>query len=143
MNQVNVTGRLVYEPELKSTQSGTSVLSTRIAVSRNDKDKTTDFFSLKAWKSSAEFISKYFHKGDPIEVSGRLQTESYEKQDGTKVNEVVIVAYEVGFVLLRKTEAEKAPTAPSKEIPAPKREIPENFVKKDEPIDPSSLPFEV
>ena len=143
MNQVNVTGRLVYDPELKTTQSGTSVLSTRIAVSRNDKDKTTDFFNLKAWKSSAEFISKYFHKGDPIEVSGRLQTESYEKQDGTKVNEVVIVAYDVGFVLLRKAEAEKAPTAPSKEIPAPKREIPENFVKKDEPIDPSQLPFEV
>lgn len=136
MNQVNVTGRLVYEPELKTTQSGTSVLSTRIAVSRNDKDKTTDFFNIKAWKGTAEFISKYFHKGDPIEVSGRLQTESYEKQDGTKVNEVVIVAYDVGFVLLRKSEAEKAPTAPSKEIP-------ENFVKKDEPIDPSSLPFEV
>lgn len=137
MNQVNVTGRLVYEPELKTTQSGTSVLSTRIAVSRNDKDKTTDFFNLKAWKSSAEFISKYFHKGDPIEVSGRLQTESYEKQDGTKVSDVYILVGEVGFVLSRKTEAEKAPTAPKnpmKEIPIP---------KKEEPIDPSKLPFEV
>lgn len=143
MNSINITGRLVYEPELKKTSGGTTFISTRIAVQRNDKDKTTDFFNLKAWKSSAEFISKYFHKGDPIEVSGRLQTESYEKQDGTKVNEVVIVAYDVGFVLLRKSEAEKAPTAPSKEIPAPKREIPENFVKKDEPIDPSQLPFEV
>lgn len=143
MNQVNVTGRLVYEPELKTTQSGTSVLSTRIAVSRNDKDKTTDFFNIKAWKGTAEFISKYFHKGDPVEITGKLQTESYEKQDGTKVSDVYILVGEVGFVLPRKTEAEKAPTAPSKEIPAPKREIPENFVKKDEPIDPSTLPFEV
>ena len=143
MNQVNVTGRLVYEPELKTTQSGTSVLSTRIAVSRNDKDKTTDFINIKAWKGTAEFISKYFHKGDPVEITGKLQTESYEKQDGTKVSDVYILVGEVGFVLSRKTEAEKAPTAPSKEIPAPKREIPENFVKKDEPIDPSQLPFEV
>lgn len=142
MNQVNVTGRLVYEPELKTTSSGTNFLSTRIAVSRNDKDKTTDFFNLKAWKTTAEFISKYFHKGDPIEVSGRLQTESYEKQDGTKVSEVVIVANEVGFVLSRKTEAEKAPTAPAREIPTPKK-IPENFGKKNEPIEPSQLPFEV
>lgn len=143
MNSVNVTGRLVYDPELKTTQSGTSFVSTRIAVQRNDKDKTTDFFNLKAWKSSAEFISKYFHKGDPIEVSGKLQTDSYEKQDGTKVSDVYILVNEVGFVLSKKTEAEKAPTAPEKEIPAPKREIPENFVKKDEPIDPSQLPFEV
>ena len=143
MNQVNVTGRLVYDPELKTTQSGTSVLSTRIAVSRNDKDKTTDFINIKAWKGTAEFISKYFHKGDPVEITGKLQTESYEKQDGTKVSDVYILVNEVGFVLSRKTEAEKAPTAPSKQIPAPKREIPENFVKKDEPIDPSQLPFEV
>ena len=141
MNQVNVTGRLVYEPELKTTQSGTSVLSTRIAVQRNDKERTTDFFALKAWKSSAEFIAKYFHKGDPIEVSGKLQTDSYTKADGTKSSEVFILVNEVGFVQSRKTEAEKAPTAPSKEIPAPKREIP--IPKKEEPIDPSKLPFEV
>lgn len=143
MNSINITGRLVYEPELKNTQSGTSVLSTRIAVSRNDKDKTTDFINIKAWKGTAEFISKYFHKGDPVEITGKLQTESYERQDGTKVSDVYILVGEVGFVLSKKTEAEKAPTAPSKEIPAPKREIPENFVKKDEPIDPSKLPFEV
>jgi single-strand DNA-binding protein len=143
MNNVSITGRLVYEPEIKELQSGKKKLPMRLAVNRNDKNKTTDFFNLQAWDTTAEFIAKYFHKGDPIEVTGRLRTDSFEKQDGTKVNEVVIVAYEVGFVLLRKSEAEKAPTAPSKEIPAPKREIPENFVKKDEPIDPSQLPFEV
>ena len=70
MNSVNVTGRLVYDPELKTTQSGTNFVSTRIAVSRNDKDKTTDFINIKAWKGTAEFITKYFRKGDPIEVSG-------------------------------------------------------------------------
>lgn len=142
MNSVNVTGRLVYDPELKTTQSGTNFVSTRIAVSRNDKDKTTDFINIKAWKGTAEFITKYFHKGDPIEVSGKLQTDSYEKQDGTKVTDVYILVGDVGFVLSRKAEAEKAPTAPKKEIPAP-RKMPENFVKKDEPIDPSQLPFEV
>lgn len=111
MNQVNVTGRLVYEPELKSTQSGTSVLSTRIAVSRNDKDKNTDFFSAKAWGKTAEFVSKYFHKGDPIAVIGKLQTDSYEKQDGTKVSEVFIFVTEVSFVE-QKAKAEQAPKEP-------------------------------
>ena len=88
MNSVNLVGRMVYEPELKTTQSGTNYLPLRLAVSRNDKDKTTDFFSAKAWGKTAEFISKYFHKGDPIAVTGKLQVDSYEKQDGTKVSEV-------------------------------------------------------
>lgn len=143
MNQVNITGRLVYDPQLKQTSTGVNKLSTRIAVSRNDKNKTTDFLNIQAWKTTAEFICKYFRKGDPIEVTGKLQTDNYEKQDGTKVSDVYILVNEVGFVLSRKSEAEKAPTAPSKEILAPERKIPENFAKKDEPIDPSQLPFEV
>ena len=137
MNNVSITGRLVYEPELKSTQNGTNFISTRIAVQRNDKDKTTDFINVKAWKNTADFISKYFHKGDPIEVSGRIQTDSYTKQDGTKVSDVYILANEVGFVLSRKTEAEKAPTAPNN----PMRDYP--VPKKEEPIEPKDLPFEV
>lgn len=104
MNIVSISGRLVYEPELKTTSNGTNYMSSRIAVERHDKDKNTDFFTFRAYGKSAEFIKKYFHKGYPVELSGKLQTSSYEKQDGTKVNETYIFVSEVGFVLKSQTE---------------------------------------
>lgn len=119
MNSVNLVGRMVYEPELKTTQSGTNYLPLRLAVSRNDKDKTTDFFSAKAWGKTAEFISKYFHKGDPIAVTGKLQVDSYEKQDGTKVSEVYVFVTEVCFVEQKVNKAEQAPKAPPKDESLP------------------------
>lgn len=136
MNSVNISGRLVYAPEAKKTQSGNTFLSSRIAVSRNDKEKNTDFFSIKAWGTTADFIGKYFHKGDPIEITGKLRTDEREK-DGAKIYETYVLVSEVNFVMSRKTEAERAPTAPAnpmKDIPVP---------KKEEKIDPSTLPFEV
>lgn len=134
MNQVLLTGRLVYEPEIKTTSTGKKYISTRLAVGRNDKNKTTDFFNVKAWDNTAEFIGKYFHKGDPIEITGRLRTDARDKEDGTKVYETYVSVSEVGFVLSRKTDAERAPTAPPKEIPYP---------KKSEPLPEGALPFEV
>lgn len=128
MNSTNLTGRLVYEPELKKTANGTAYTSNRLAVSRNDKNKATDFFNIKAWNGSAEFMTKYFHKGDPIEITGKLQTESYEKKDGTKVNEVVIFVTEIGFTL-SKTEKAAAPSEPVKTAPVE--------------IDDADLPFEI
>ena len=121
MNNTLLTGRLVYEPELKVSKSGTNYLSTRIAVSRNDKDRTTDFFSFKAFGKAAEFITKYFHKGDPIGIVGKLQTDTYEKQDGTKVTEVYVFVSEVNFIEQKKADApraeEPAKPAPSSDMP--------------------------
>lgn len=97
MNQVMLVGRLVYDPELKTTKNGTNYLPIRIAVSRNDKERTTDFFNCKAWNKTAEFIVKYFKKGDPIVIAGKMMPESYEKQDGTKVSEIVVVINEASF----------------------------------------------
>lgn len=111
MNNVSLVGRMVYEPELKQTSSGTNYLPLRLAVGRNDKDKTTDFFSAKSWGKTAEFISKYFHKGDPIAVTGKLQVDSYEKQDGTKVQEVYVYITEVCFVEQKTNKTEQAPKA--------------------------------
>jgi len=98
MNSVELIGRLVYEPEVKKIESGSSVLSLRIAVPRNDKAKTTDFINCQAWDKTADFIGKYFHKGDPIDITGRLQNKSYEKQDGTKVAETFVYIKEAAFV---------------------------------------------
>ena len=119
MNNISITGRLVYEPELKNTQSGATFMSNRIAVNRADKNKTTDFFNIQAWNKTAEFIYKYFSKGDPIEISGRLQTENYEKKDGTKVNDVVIVALDVNFTLSKAATAPTPAPAEPQSAPAP------------------------
>ena len=128
MNQVNISGRLVYEPELKTTQGGSNFISTRLAVPRNDKDKTTDFLTIRAWNNTAGFISRYFHKGDPIEIVGKVQTSSYTKQDGTKADETYIFVTEVNFVLSKAepkpTAASQAPTAPVPTIPEPSGELP-------------------
>lgn len=115
MNTVIISGRLVYEPEVKKTDSEVIYLSSRIAVDRHDKKKTTDFFSFKAWNKTAEFIGKYFEKGDGIEIMGKLHTDSYEKSDGTKVNEVYINVSEVGFPL---SSSRKDPEGTKTEVKA-------------------------
>ena len=134
MNTVVISGRLVYEPEIRLTSNQTPFLSTRIAVNRNDKGKTTDFFNLKAWNSTAQFIQKYFHKGDPIEIRGRLETSYYEKNDGTKTTETYILADEVGFCL----KPQERPTEPTKtetfEAPVTPDEVEETI---------GSLPFDL
>lgn len=98
MNNVTLVGRMVYAPEIKTTDSGTALLSLRLAVNRGDKDKTVDFINCQAWQTTAEFIAKYFHKGDPIAVCGKLQTRSWEKNDGTKMTETYVNIREVAFV---------------------------------------------
>lgn len=113
MNNVSISGRLVYEPEMKYTPNGTAYLSSRIAVDRHDKDKNTDFFTIRAWGKTAEFVSKYFRKGSPVEIIGKLQTNSYENQEGKKVTETFILAIEVGFVL--KSESQAPAEAPKEE----------------------------
>lgn len=96
INRVIMTGRLTADPELKQTASGVSVTSFTLA--QNKPDGKADFFNCTAWKGAAEFIFKYFHKGDGIEVEGHLATRSYEK-DGVKRVVYEIVCDRVGFPL--------------------------------------------
>lgn len=99
-NKVILGGRLTADPELKITQSGISVTSFRIAVNRRPgKDGTseTDFFTVNAWRGTAEFISKYFRKGSCICVTGTMQTRTWEK-DGVKHTVTEIQADDATFV---------------------------------------------
>ena len=100
MNHVNIIGRLVKEPEIKNTQNGVALLSARIACDRNysgqDKERETDFFDIVAWRGTAEFIGKYFTKGDLIAIDGHLETSSWEK-DGQKHTRVQIMVDQVSF----------------------------------------------
>lgn len=140
MNTVALTGRFVYEPELRQTTNGTSYIYTRIAVSRNDKNRTTDFFNIKVWNNTAKFVSQYFHKGDPIEIRGRLETSERTDSEGRKSTEVYILVDEVSFTLkpaerTEPTVAETAPTAPSMDMVQSVAELIDG--------EPGVLPFEL
>ena len=87
MNNVILIGRLVADPELKTTQTGLEVTSFRIAVDRpyrKDGEKKADFIDVVAWRRTAAFICQYFEKGKPIVINGSLQTRSYEAKDGAQ-----------------------------------------------------------
>ena len=106
MNTVCLTGRLTRDPELRQTQSGVPCVRFTIAVERpyqKDKDKQeADFISCAAFRAAAEFIGRYFHKGDPIEVLGSLRTGSYEDKDGVKHYTTDVFIDRVSFTQSKK-----------------------------------------
>lgn len=97
INCAVLMGRLVGDPELKTTPSGTSVTSFRIAVDRNTKDKAADFIDIVAWRQTAEFVTRYFHKGSMIAVQGSIQTRNYEDKNGNKRTAFEVVVNNVSF----------------------------------------------
>ena len=86
LNHITIMGRLVRDPELRSTQSGTSVALFTVAVDRDyqsgGSEKQTDFIECVAWRGTGEFVSKYFRKGSMIVVAGRLQSRKWQDRDG-------------------------------------------------------------
>lgn len=95
MNKVILIGRLVADPEVRNTQTGTAVASYRMAVDRQRKKEgrpDADFISCVVWDKGAEFASRYLHKGIKIAVEGRIQTRTFDGNDGKKVyiTEVVV-----------------------------------------------------
>ena len=101
INIVACTGRLVRDPEVKKTQSGVSYASFCIAVDRQyrtGEEKQADFIDCVAWRSSADFLGKYFHRGDTVGVSGHLQVRQWETDDGQRRKNMEVVADNVSFV---------------------------------------------
>ena len=101
-NKAILIGRITADPELKQTPTGLSVISFSIAVDRRysgqGSERKADFINVVAWRQSAEFVSKYFHKGDAIGVDGSIQTRNYEDKSGNKRVSVEVVADNVFFV---------------------------------------------
>ena len=101
LNSVCLMGRLTADPELKSTQSGVSVCSFRIAVDRTyqpkGQEKQTDFINIVTWRGTAEFVSRYFRKGQLVAVQGSIQTGQYTDRDGNKRTTFDVVADNVFF----------------------------------------------
>lgn len=90
LNVISVIGRFVSDPELKSTNTGKAVTSFTIANDQG-KDRPANFIDCVAWEKSAELITKYFHKGDLIGITGKLTTRTYDTDNGKrKATEVVV-----------------------------------------------------
>ena len=101
-NKVILGGRLTSDPELKTTPSGTSVVSFSIAINRaykvKDGEAQADFINVTAWRGTAEFICRYFKKGSSICIVGSIQTRTWTDQNGSKRYATEVVADEASFV---------------------------------------------
>ena len=101
LNCVIIMGRLTADPELKTTPNGTSVTSFCVAVDRSyvrqGEERQTDFINVVAWRQTADFITRYFHKGSMIAVQGSIQTRNYEDKNGNKRTAVEVLAGNVSF----------------------------------------------
>jgi single-strand DNA-binding protein len=108
MNLIALMGRLTRDPELRHTQTGIAVASFTLAVdrgyaSRDTGERQTDFIDIVAWRSTAEFVSKYFVKGQLVAVSGRLQIRDWTDRDGNKRRSAEVVADNVYFAESKKS----------------------------------------
>lgn len=101
INCAILMGRLTANPELRTTQSGTSVTSFTVAVDRDyvrqGEERQTDFINVVAWRQTAEFVERYFRKGSMIAVQGSIQTRNYEDKHGNKRTAVEVIADKVSF----------------------------------------------
>lgn len=115
MNKVIMIGRLTRDPEVRYSQSGTTVAGFSIAVDRRfkrDGEPDADFFNCSAFGKTAEFVEKYINKGTKVVVEGRLQNDSYTNKDGQKVTATKIMVDTMEFAESKQASAEDKPKAP-------------------------------
>ncbi|HWP51351.1 MAG TPA: single-stranded DNA-binding protein [Clostridia bacterium] len=112
-NKAILIGRLVADPEMRTTPNGVNVATFRIAVDRFTKgaEKKADFISIVCWRQQAEFVSRYFSKGKAIGIEGSIQTRDYNDKEGNKRYAFEVVADRVFFVE-SKNASGGTPTGP-------------------------------
>ena len=150
LNVIAVMGRLVADPELRKTPNGISTTRFTIACDRSyvksGAERQTDFFDVVCWRGTAEFVCKYFKKGQLMALDGSLQTHSYEDKDGNKRKAYEIVANNVNFAESKGRSGQMsegggeslAERRPAQEAPSFSAGAPEDFAVVDESED---LPF--
>ena len=111
LNHIVIMGRLTRDPELRHTQAGTAVASFTVAVDRDFKNKetgerATDWIDVVAWRSTGEFVSKYFSKGRMAVVEGRLQIREWTDKEGNKRRTAEVVASNVYFADSKPNDAQ-------------------------------------
>ena len=138
LNVIAIMGRISRGPELRQTTTGKNVASFTIACSRGRKDANgkdlVDWIPVVAWEHTAEFVCKYFEKGSPIAIDGRLQSRTYKDRDGNNRTAIEIVANNVNFAGSKSTGggSNSVPAGGSRNEPT---------VQYDEIEDEGDLPF--
>ena len=115
-NKVILMGRTTEQPELKQTQGGTSVCSFNVAINRYSKEpdaKKVDFFTVVAWQQKAEFVTRYFKKGQAIVIVGRLENREWSDKNGNKRISTEIIAEEISFAGNKESTTEAKNDAPT------------------------------
>lgn len=145
INMVALMGRLTYEPELRTTPSGVSILRFQVACDRNyqrsGQDRQADFIDCVAWRQTAEFISRYFHKGSMIAVEGSIQTSSYTDKNGNNRKQVEVVANNVSFCGSKSESGTTGAANPAFAQPAPSYASADNSDFEEIVDDDDDLPF--
>ncbi len=111
LNKVILIGHMTADPELKQTQTGVNVCSFSIGVNRRfskEGEQKTDFINIVAWRTTAEFVAKYFRKGNAICICGSIQTRSWTDNNGNKRYATEVVADEASFVESKKDSSAAA-----------------------------------
>lgn len=120
MNRVVLVGRLTRDPEMRTTSSGISQTRFTLAVNRRgtneDGSRTADFINCVAWRGTAEAIAKYLTKGRELAVEGRIQTGSYDAQDGTKRYTTDVVVDNFTFIGSGNNNTNQNTSSPSDDI---------------------------
>ena len=144
INMVALMGRLTYEPELRKTPSDVSVLRFQVACDRSYQragaERQADFIDCVAWRQTAEFISRYFHKGSMIAVEGTIQTSNYTDKNGNNRKQIEVLANNVSFCGSKSESGNAAPTGGYNE-PAPSYARADNSDFEEIVDDDDDLPF--
>ena len=131
MNRVILIGNIASDPESRTTQSGITQCSFRLAVQRRFKgangEREADFLPVVCWRQTAEFAQRYLAKGRKVAVEGSIQTRSYDAQDGSKRWATEVVADEVEFLDSRQ-DAQQAGGSQAGGYPANAQEIPDEEI---------------
>ena len=143
LNCVTLMGRLVADPELRTTTTGKNVCTFRIAVDRSfqkpGEQRQADFITIVAWESTANFVSRYFAKGSMIAVQGSIQTRNYQDQNGNNRTAFEVLAREVSFCGSKAETGTQAPAvSAAAHAPAYQTAVPSDF---EEITDDDDLPF--
>jgi len=144
MNRVILIGRLTDDPDVRYSDSGTTVAKFSVAVDRRykkDGEQSADFPRIVAFGKTAEFIEKYFRKGNRIVLEGRLQTSSYTNKDGQKVYTTDVIVDQVEFGESKAPSANNGGDYQPTSRPAPSSAIGDGFMNIPDGVEDDALPF--
>ncbi len=145
LNSVIMMGRLTADPELRQTPQGVNVCSFTIAVDRSfvkqGEQRQADFFDVVAWRGQADFVSRFFRKGQMIAVQGRMETRTYDDKNGVRRKAYTIVAESLHFADSKKdSNPSAAPYDTGSQVPAAFDNVGASDFREIEAVD-DDLPF--